>query len=1430
MRKIFFSLLALMMAAFTYAAADFTAVCSSGQTLAYKIVDAGALTCEVTEPDTKPTGEVTIDATVVNPNDSKTYTVIGVGTNAFYEAQSLTKVTFPTAATFTYIGKAVSYDHAFRSSGLTGKLIIPDNVTQIGGTAFYQTNITEIQWGTGVTKIGPSAFYNCRYLTHVELPDAVTSIGSTSFASCYNMTYFQMGTGMANVVSDALSYNDKLDTIVVKATTPPTVTSSMPSSLTSSVILYVPSASVEAYKAHAIWGEFKFIAAEGTPVNRWTLTMANMKTYGINGRSYVNINGTDLDSGKSIKCANNEVCHVELEPQKFWAMQSVKLNDTDITSQFTDNKADVTITEDATLTVTWYQPVPPYDFTETVQSGQLLYFTITDAVNHKVKIVNQSGGRGYLGSTDVGYMEWNETDKQWQKASDYPKGDLIIPATIQHENVTYTIEEVDTMAFVGTGITSVAFTEGLKQIGAAAFYECGSLKGSVFVPMSCTSVGEWCFRGTKITELSTGGAEELPEYLTLYAKVANIRSTSATKSIRNYFQSSNYYLKTVEIGENVERVGSYAFYGCNYVTKVISYATTPPQMKNKPTEPESDSWGYWSVGSMTLYVPKGSKAAYEAAKCWKLFGTITELKDVYTITTAISGTGLGGVLGGGNYEEGTDTALTAVPATHYQFVKWSDGNTDNPRKIKVTGNATYTAEFAPRPTQVGDILEMMDHGQTVRYEVISVKPNELKLIRNNDYYRNIASDWTIPGTVKDYWGETFQLTRLGSICLYSNYGIDTLRIPEGVRVVESSALYYSEFRKWYFPSTIDSIYNNNATYCNRLEDIRFAGTNNLRFADFSTLCSETSTVLKTNTPNNSFCVRDGVALFYKGSAPAVLDVPEGVKILAERPIYYASLYSVEVVRLPSSLKRIGELTFVNLQSACKTIYVGATNPPVIKDGTVSYMSAKKIIVPCDANLEAYKAHAYWSTAASIVAGTQFVPTVSLVNSYGTYEIKEPTCGTIRIVAKPNTYYVVDEWGTGAKDVDSIDVVMTKDSTITLKFKLESYTVRFLDWDGTEVYPSMKVQRGSNIGSIPTLPNTKTGYTSDYWTRSDGVSDVLGAIWKNVDYTAHYSPNMYTITFKNWNGVPLDSHNQEYDSYVNYYGITPTRPENDTCKYFFKEWSPEFISGTTKVTGDMTFTAVFDKSYKSYTVTFKNWNGDELDKQEGLHLGDVLTYKGQTPTKPYTDEYVYTFIGWNNGFVDGVTKVSKDISTYIAQFEQKANAFTITFLNYDDSELDKQTLRYDDDIVYKGEEPKRDADKQYIYTFDTWDPVLPLGAKVTGDATYKATYKTTLQKYTVTFLAAEGGAKLDEKEVVYGSDATSVAPDITAITPADKQFDRWSEDITNVQDNMTVWPLWKDKTALRNVEADTQATKFMQDGKLFIRRGEKIYNANGAVVR
>lgn len=39
-------------------------------------------------------------------------------------------------------------------------------------------------------------------------------------------------------------------------------------------------------------------------------------------------------------------------------------------------------------------------------------------------------------------------------------------------------------------------------------------------------------------------------------------------------------------------------------------------------------------------------------------------------------------------------SFEAIPEEHYHFVKWNDNNQDNPRKINVTSNASYTAFFA----------------------------------------------------------------------------------------------------------------------------------------------------------------------------------------------------------------------------------------------------------------------------------------------------------------------------------------------------------------------------------------------------------------------------------------------------------------------------------------------------------------------------------------------------------------------------------------------------------------------------------------------------------------------------------------------------------------------------------------------------------------
>ena len=65
----------------------------------------------------------------------------------------------------------------------------------------------------------------------------------------------------------------------------------------------------------------------------------------------------------------------------------------------------------------------------------------------------------------------------------------------------------------------------------------------------------------------------------------------------------------------------------------------------------------------------------------------------YTITVLSASETMGSVTGGGNYYGGSQTTISAIPNVGYRFVSWNDNNTDNPRTITVTGNATYIATF-----------------------------------------------------------------------------------------------------------------------------------------------------------------------------------------------------------------------------------------------------------------------------------------------------------------------------------------------------------------------------------------------------------------------------------------------------------------------------------------------------------------------------------------------------------------------------------------------------------------------------------------------------------------------------------------------------------------------------------------------------------------
>ncbi len=110
---------------------------------------------------------------------------------AFRECIGLTSVYFGENSQLTTIG-----NEAFYSCRSLTSITIPDSVTSIGSGAFYGcSNLTSINIPDGVTSIGSGAFYGCSSLTSITFPDNVTSIDSAAFYGCNNLISITVAEG-----------------------------------------------------------------------------------------------------------------------------------------------------------------------------------------------------------------------------------------------------------------------------------------------------------------------------------------------------------------------------------------------------------------------------------------------------------------------------------------------------------------------------------------------------------------------------------------------------------------------------------------------------------------------------------------------------------------------------------------------------------------------------------------------------------------------------------------------------------------------------------------------------------------------------------------------------------------------------------------------------------------------------------------------------------------------------------------------------------------------------------------------------------------------------------------------------------------------------------------------------------------------------------
>ena len=144
-----------------------------------------------------------------------------------------------------------------------GEYVAPSSVKTVYDGSFIECeHLTSVELPEGVTYIGAAAFSSCTSLKEFVVPNTVTFIGGTAFAHCTALEKLTLGSGVQTIGQTAFVVCSSLKQVISYAVTPPeTGMVAFMQTPVDQAVLYVPQASVGAYRQADTWKDFGTIAA-----------------------------------------------------------------------------------------------------------------------------------------------------------------------------------------------------------------------------------------------------------------------------------------------------------------------------------------------------------------------------------------------------------------------------------------------------------------------------------------------------------------------------------------------------------------------------------------------------------------------------------------------------------------------------------------------------------------------------------------------------------------------------------------------------------------------------------------------------------------------------------------------------------------------------------------------------------------------------------------------------------------------------------------------------------------------------------------------------------------------------------------------------------------------------------------------------------------